>query len=199
MRNRFNLSESEKNYIRGLHGINVITEQEEEGYVGGGCTEDQLALGMEPIPGGGCECPPGTEEDETGNCVDAGNEEGEVSPEQEEQEDKDVVDEELTDEEVAAVVDPEKEETWLAERWEDLTDAVRNIFSRNKKFFGCRGKGACPSFNKMSRRRKRRMISRITIQWPKIRFRLPWRVKNVFSEWKRKRARKRFKRQHKFG
>ena len=27
MRNRFNLSESEKNYIRGLHGIGIITEQ----------------------------------------------------------------------------------------------------------------------------------------------------------------------------
>ena len=29
MRNRFNLNESEKNRIKGLHGINIINEQEE--------------------------------------------------------------------------------------------------------------------------------------------------------------------------
>jgi hypothetical protein len=41
-----------------------------EGYVGEGCTKAQEALGMLPIPGGGCGCPPGTKEDETGKCVD---------------------------------------------------------------------------------------------------------------------------------
>jgi len=37
---------------------------------GEGCTEIQLILGMEPVPGGGCECPPGTEENENGKCVE---------------------------------------------------------------------------------------------------------------------------------
>ena len=158
---------NELNRARQIMGLKLINEQEEEEVI----VDDEVDTTDQPSP----------------------DDEG---VEQEEQEDKDVADEELTDEEVAAVVDPEKEETWLAERWEDLTDEVRNIFSRNKKFFGCRGKGACPTFNKMSRRRKRRMISRITIQWPKIRFRIPWQVKNVFSEWKRKRAHNKMKRQH---
>ena len=88
----------------------------------------------------------------------------------------------LVDDDIETDVDENEltddEDSWVAERWEDLTDAVRNIFSRNKKFFGCRGKGTCPNFNRMNRRRKLRILTNLTIafpkfRWPKFRFRLP--------------------------
>ena len=40
MKNRFNLNEEEKNRIRGLHGINIITEQEVDDEI---ITEDMMA------------------------------------------------------------------------------------------------------------------------------------------------------------
>ena len=168
MNNRFNVNEEEKNRIRGLHGIQVINEQTpaetnsnepDGGYLGEGCTQDQIALGMEPIPGGGCECPPGTEEDETGNCI-----EGEDTTEDVEE----VGGDEITDEEIVNV--PDDEDSWLAERWEDLTDQVKNIFSRSKHFAGCSGRGSCPGFNKVSRRRKKRILRAISLNWPKIKW-----------------------------
>ena len=63
--------------------------------------------------------------------------------------------------------------------------------------------GTNPEKFKKSKRRKRRMLSRISINWPKIRFRLPWEVKKVLSDFKRKRrhekSKRRWKRQHKLG
>lgn len=218
MRNRFNLSESEKNYIRGLHGIEVITEQggegtfnaEDEGYVGEGCTEAQLALGMEPIPGGGCGCPPGTEEDENGKCVASEVENPEEEASVDESEDADI----LVDDDLEVDVDENEladdEDSWLAERWEDLTDAVRNIFSRNKKFAGCRRMDKCPDFNKMNRRRKLRILSNLTkafpkFRWPRFRFRLP-DINMALMMWKiKRRSRKndrqwrKFKKSHGWG
>jgi len=126
MRNRFNLSESEKNYIRGLHGINVITEQEEE----------DLAV----------------------VDVEAGADEGV----------EEIVDDEITNEEIVDV--PEDEDSWLEERWEDLTDGVRNIFTRSKHFAGCSGMGSCPAFNKVNRRRKKRILRGISLSWPRLRW-----------------------------
>ena len=179
MKNRFNVNEEEKNRIRLLHGMKVITEQPEED---------------EPIM-------PDEEVIDVEDSIVLP--EVTLTPEQEEQEEQDVADEELTADEVEAVVNPEKEDTWLAEKWEDLTDEVRNIFSRLKIFRMCRGKNACYAFNKKSKRRKRRMLSRISINWPKIRFRLPWEVKKVLSDFKRKRrhekSKRRWKRQHKLG
>ena len=159
MNNRFKLNEEEKNRIRGLHGISVITEQEEE----------DLAV------------------------VDAGDEEASV----EDVEDADI----LVDDDLEVVVDenelPDDEDSWVAERWEDLTDAVRNIFSRNKKFSICRGKGVCAPFNRMNRRRKLRILTNLTMafdnfNWPKFRFRLPSAVKYALYKFKRNRRDKRF-------
>ena len=167
MRNRFKLNEEEKNRIRGLHGISLITEQpDEEGYVGEGCTDEQRALGLEPIPGGGCGCPPNKSMDENGKCVEGADDTVDDV-------DDDKMDEELTDEEIEAVENPEDEGTWVAERWEDLTDAVRNIFSKTRRFKACRGKGVCPAFNRTRGRKLRRILRKIRfwnprLKWPRI-------------------------------
>ena len=165
MRNRFNLNESEKNYIRGLHGIRVITEQEEEEeidyskLIGKGCTQEELALGLEPIPGGGCDCPPNKRMDEDGNCV---------IDEMLVDEDDEIVDDEITDEEIADT--PEDEDSWLEERWEDLTDAVKNIFSRARRFRNCKGMTKCPDFNSFNKKRKRKILRRIRWRFPRIKW-----------------------------
>ena len=136
MRNRFKLNEEEKNRIRGLHGISVITEQDDASF-------------------------------EVVNAVD--DEEGVVTADtQGEPEVEEIVDDEITAEEIVDV--PEDEDSWLEERWEDLTDAVRNIFTRSKHFAGCSGMSSCPAFNKVNRRRKKRILRAITLNWPKIKW-----------------------------
>ena len=81
---------------------------------------------------------------------------------------EEVVDDEITDEEIVDA--PEDEDSWLEERWEDLTDAVRNIFRRSKHFAGCSGPGSCPGFGKISRRRKKRILRAISLSWPRIKW-----------------------------
>jgi len=130
MKNRFNLTEEEKNHIRGLHGIQVINEQTTG-------TED----GEEAVVTADAQEVPDVEE---------------------------IVDDEITAEEIVDV--PEDEDSWLEERWEDLTDAVRNIFTRSKHFAGCSGMSSCPAFNKVNRRRKKRILRAITLNWPKIKW-----------------------------
>ena len=130
MKNRFNLTEEEKNHIRGLYGIQVINEQT-----------------------------PGTEDGEEG--VVTADAQGEPDVEE-------IVDDEITDEEIDDV--PDDEDSWLEERWEDLTDSVRRIFTRSKHFAGCSGKGSCPAFNNFNRRRKKRILRAISLNWPKIKW-----------------------------
>ena len=129
---------------------------------------------------------------------------GEEEASVEEVEDADI----LVDDDLEADVDENEladdEDSWVAERWEDLTDAVRNIFSRNKKFFGCRGKGACPDFNRMNRRRKLRILTNLTIafpkfRWPKFRFRLPRPIRYALNKWTSNRRRKRHAKKYPFG
>ena len=81
---------------------------------------------------------------------------------------EEVVGDEITDEEIADV--PDDEDSWLEERWEDLTDAVKNIFSRRRPFAGCRTTTPCPDFNKVSRRRKKRILRSISLAWPRIKW-----------------------------
>ena len=100
----------------------------------------------------------------------------------EDAEDAEIIDDEITDEVVQAIENPEDEDTWLEERWEDLTDAVKNIFSRAKLFRNCRGATKCPDFNSMRRRRKRRILSNIQFTWPRFKFRLPWQVRKFISK-----------------
>ena len=130
MKNRFNLTEEEKNHIRGLHGIQVINEQTTG-------TED----GEEAVVTADAQEVPDVEE---------------------------IVDDEITAEEIVDV--PEDEDSWLEERWEDLTDGVRNIFTRSKHFAGCSGMGSCPAFNKVNRRRKKRILRGISLSWPRLRW-----------------------------
>jgi len=151
---------SELNRSRELMGLKLINEQEEEEVI----VDDEVDTTDQPSP--------------------------DEEPSVEEVEDMDI----LVDDDIEADVDENEltddEDSWAAERWEDLTDAVRNIFSRNKKFSGCRGKGACPNFNRMNRRRKLRILSGLTtafpkFRWPKFRFRLPklsWRMKKHFQK-----------------
>ena len=129
MRNRFNLSESEKNYIRGLHGIGIITEQEEE---------DLAVVDVEDTEAGG---------DEEVEVVDT-----------------------ITDADIEAVENPDDEGSWVAERWEDLTDAVKNIFSKTRNFRLCRGRGSCYAFNSTPKHKLRRMLRRIRWQFPRIKW-----------------------------
>ena len=122
----------------------------------------------------------------------------------EEVEDADILVDDDLEEDVDENELADDEDSWVAERWEDLTDAVRNIFSRNKKFFGCRGKGACPDFNRMNRRRKLRILTNLTIafpkfRWPKFRFRLPRPIRYALNKWTSKRRRKRHAKQYPFG
>ena len=143
MKNRFNLNEEEKNRIRGLHGINVINEQTVPDIPDEEDIEVTASL-EEPDP-------------TTADPVDA-------EPETEE-----IVDDEITDEEIVDV--PEDEDSWLEERWEDLTDAVKNIFRRSKHFAGCKPRStSCPSFNKVSRNRKKRILRAISLNWPRIKW-----------------------------
>ena len=117
----------------------------------------------------------------------------------------------LVDDDIETDVDENEltddEDSWVAERWEDLTDAVRNVFSRNKKFAGCRKNSVCPDFNRMNRKRKLRILSNLTkafpkFKWPRFSFRLPdvnmallmWKIRRVNR--KSKRAHKRMIRQH---
>jgi predicted ATP-grasp superfamily ATP-dependent carboligase len=125
MRNRFNINEEEKNRIRLLHGMSVITEQEEEALA---VVDDEEVDGDDEL-------------------VDT-----------------------ITDEEVQAVENSEDEETWLAEKWEDLTDAVRNIFSKTRRFKLCRGRGSCMAFNSTPKQKLRRMLRRIRWQFPRIKW-----------------------------
>lgn len=81
---------------------------------------------------------------------------------------EEIVGDEITDEEIVDV--PDDEDSWLEERWEDLTDQVKNIFSRSKHFAGCSGRGSCPGFNKVSRRRKKRILRAISLSFPKIKW-----------------------------
>jgi len=167
MRNRFNLSESEKNYIRGLHGIRVITEQDDDldysKLIGKGCTEEELALGLEPIPGGGCGCPP-NKFMENGKCVQGADDTAD------DVDDEEIIDDEMTDVELEDVENPEDEDSWLKERWEDLTDAVRNIFTKTRRFKRCRGKTSCAAWNRVDRNRKRRILRRISYSFPRIKW-----------------------------
>ena len=96
-------------------------------------------------------------------------EEGVVTADtQEEPEVEEIVDDEITDEEIVDA--PDDEDSWLEERWEDLTDAVKNIFRRSKHFAGCSGPGSCPGFGKISRRRKKRILRSISLAWPRIKW-----------------------------
>jgi len=137
MRNRFKLNEEEKNRIRGLHGISVITEQDDASF-------------------------------EVVNAVD--DEEGVVTADtQGEPEVEEIVDDEITAEEIVDV--PEDEDSWLEERWEDLSEVVRNIFRRSKAFAACKPSvTSCPAFNEVSRRRKKRILRGISLSWPKIKW-----------------------------
>jgi len=123
MRNRFNLSESEKNYIRGLHGIGLITEQEDEEVI--------------------------ATTDEVGDDTDV---------------------ETITDEEIEAVENPEEESTWIAETWDDLTDAVKKLFSKNRKLRRCYKSTACPEFANMDRNGKVKLLRRLKFRFPKLRW-----------------------------
>ena len=170
---------NELNRARQIMGLKLINEQEEEEVI----VDDEVDTTDQPSP----------EEGASG----------------EEIEDVDI----LVDDDIAADVDENEltddEDSWVAERWEDLTDAVRNVFRRNKKFSGCKPtKSACPSFNGMNRRRKLRILSNLTkafptFRWPKFRFRLP-DVNMALMMWKLKRRHKKsdrewrkFRKQHK--
>ena len=115
--------------------------------------------------------PPDTDEDVEGVEALASLEE----PEGNEPDVEEIVDDEITDEEIVDV--PDDEDSWLEEKWEDLTDALKNIFRRSKHFAGCSGRGSCPGFNKVSRRRKKRILRAISLNWPRIkwpRFVIQW-------------------------
>ena len=170
MRNRFNLNEEEKNRIRGLHGISLITEQPEP-------VEEPTFPDEEgnPRPGDGCDAK---------NLCDDPNNPGEcIECEDVEQGgdefDDEIIDDEITDEEIVDA--PEDEDSWLKERWEDLTDAVRNVFRRSKHFAGCSGPNSCPAWGKVDRKRRRKILRRIRFKFPKIK----WPKIKLFSkrEW----------------
>jgi hypothetical protein len=192
---------SELNRSRELMGLKLINEQQD-------IERDEEG---NPRPGDGCAAKNLCDDpNNPGECIEC--EEGGEAPDGasgEEIEDVDI----LVDDDIAADVDENEltddEDSWVAERWEDLTDAVRNVFRRNKKFSGCKPtKSACPSFNGMNRRRKLRILSNLTkafpkFRWPKFRFRLP-DVNMALMMWKLKRRHKKsdrqwrkFKKQHK--
>ena len=124
MKNRFNLTEEEKNYIRGLHGIGVITEQ-----------DDATAA---------------------------------VTPTEEKEDSEIVADGELTDEDIADIGDDE--DSWLVERWEDLSEGLKKVFGNLKRFNMCRGKSTCASFNSTPRQRRQRMLRNLKNSFPRLRW-----------------------------
>jgi len=63
----FEKAQGESDSLKKYKKRQEVGEQEE--FVGEGCTPAQIALGLEPIPGGGCECHPSKKMDESGNCV----------------------------------------------------------------------------------------------------------------------------------
>tara|TARA_R100001463_G_scaffold12745_12_gene34361 strand:- start:873 stop:1427 length:555 start_codon:yes stop_codon:yes gene_type:complete len=70
---------------------------------------------------------------------------------------------------------PDDEDSWFEEKWEDLTDDVKEVWS--KIFTNCTPKSGCPAFDRTPRQKLKSKLRRLTSRFPKLRLWPKWAVR----------------------
>ena len=70
---------------------------------------------------------------------------------------------------------PDDEDSWLKEKWEDLTDDVKKVWSNI--FTNCTPKSGCPAFDRTPRQKLKSKLRRLTRKFPKLRLWPKWAVR----------------------
>ena len=70
---------------------------------------------------------------------------------------------------------PDDEDSWLKEKWEDLTDDVKKVWSNI--FTNCTPKSGCPAFDRTPRQKLKSKLRSLTRRFPKLRLWPKWAVR----------------------
>ena len=70
---------------------------------------------------------------------------------------------------------PDDEDSWLKEKWEDLIDDVKKVWSN--VFTNCTPKSGCPAFDRTPRQKLKSKLRSLTRKFPKLRLWPKWAVR----------------------